>query len=64
MTQEVGSQKRKRYMQMLTQYERTVNQQFYFELLTSLREVVRGKYPNSGLKSGFSTMTMHLRMTR
>jgi hypothetical protein len=40
----------------------TVSQRCYLEVLTSLWESVRGKDPNSDLKSGFSTMTMTLRM--
>jgi len=42
----------------------TVNQQFYLEVLTRLRESVRRKGPDSGLISGFSTMTLPLRMKR
>jgi hypothetical protein len=64
MTQEVGSQKRKGEMPMWTDYEQTVNQQCYLEVMTRLREFVRRKDPNSGLTSGFSTMTMPLRMMR
>ena len=42
----------------------TVNQQCYVEVLTRLRESVGGKDEDSGLISGFSTKTMHLRMMR
>jgi hypothetical protein len=45
MTQGVGSQKRKGQMQMWTEYEETVNQQWYLEVLTRLRESVRRKRP-------------------
>jgi hypothetical protein len=62
MTQEVGSQKRKGQMRMLPEYEQTVNQQCYLKVLTRLRESVWRKDPNFGLTSGFSTMTMPLRM--
>jgi hypothetical protein len=40
MTQEVGSQKCKGQMQMWTEYEQTVNQQCYLEVLTRLWEFV------------------------
>jgi hypothetical protein len=43
MTQEVGTQKRKIQMQMWTEYEQTVNQQCYLEVLTSLWGIVRRK---------------------
>jgi hypothetical protein len=58
ITQEVGSQKHKGQMQMWTVYEQTVNKQCYLEGLCG------GKGPNSGLTSGFSTMTMPLCMMR
>jgi hypothetical protein len=61
MTQEVGSQKRKAYMQMWAEYQRMVNQQCYLEVLMRLRKSGGGKYPNSG---GLSTMTVPLRLTR
>jgi hypothetical protein len=43
MTKELGSQKRKGQMQMWTEYEQTVNQKCYLEVLTRLRESVRRK---------------------
>ena len=43
---------------------RTLNQQCYLEVLTSLRKIFGGKDPGSGLISGFSTMTVTLRMMR
>jgi hypothetical protein len=45
MTQKVGSQKRKGQMQMWTEHEQTVDEQCYLEVLTRLRESVRGKRP-------------------
>jgi hypothetical protein len=45
MTQEVGGQKRKGQIQMRRQYEQTVNQQCYLEVLTRLRESVPRKRP-------------------
>jgi hypothetical protein len=45
MIQEVHSQKLKGQMQMWTEYEETVNQQCYLEVLTRLRESVRRKRP-------------------
>jgi hypothetical protein len=39
-----------------------VNQQCYLEMLTRLRDLFGGKDPDFGLMSGFSTMTMPLRM--
>jgi hypothetical protein len=63
MSQEVGSQKRKGQMQMWTVYEQTVNQQCSWDVLTRLRgNLFAGKDSNSGLTSGFSSMTMRLRM--
>jgi len=46
----------------VTAQGQTVNQQHYLEVLTRLQESVRRKNPDSGLISGFSTMTMPLRM--
>jgi transposase len=43
MIQEVGRQKRKEKMQTWTEYEQTVNQQCYLEVLTKFREFVRRK---------------------
>jgi hypothetical protein len=45
MTQEVGSQKCKGQMQMWTEYEQTVNQLCYLEVLTKLGESVQRKRP-------------------
>jgi hypothetical protein len=42
----------------------TVYQQCHLEEVTRLWESFRGKDPNSGLTSGFSTMTIPLRMMR
>jgi hypothetical protein len=44
LTQEVGSQKCKGQMQMWTEYEQTVNQQCYLEVLTRLRESSEEKF--------------------
>jgi hypothetical protein len=41
-----------------------VAQKCYLEVLARLRESVRRKDQDSGLKSEFSTMTMRLRMMR
>jgi hypothetical protein len=45
MNQEVGSQKRNWQMQMWTEYEQTVNQQCYLEVLIRLRESGRREIP-------------------
>jgi hypothetical protein len=44
----VGSQKRKEQTQMWTEYEQTVKQQRYLEVLTGLRESVRRERPELG----------------
>jgi hypothetical protein len=45
MIQEVGRRTRKSQMQMKTEYEESMNQQYYLHLKTRLRESVQTKIP-------------------
>jgi hypothetical protein len=57
-----GQLQRKQQMQMWIEYKRMVNQQCYLEVLTKLQESFQKKDPNSSLTSGFSTITVLLRV--